>query len=309
MGNNPKVSVIIPVYNAQRHLEKCVNSVINQSFDDLEVILINDGSADSSGQMCDEFAGRDKRIRVFHQSNKGISYTRQFAIDNATGDYIQFVDSDDWIEANTLAELYGYAAKNDLDVIGSNFVMDLGSKNKNIICQYPTPDKFREAVISNEWGVVWKHFMRRNLFSENGISFPSGINHGEDYIVCVKLLLATNKIATLNLFGYHYNYIPTDTSLTRNSGIKSTLDQIYATSVVEEFIDSNPAFARYKAALTKRKLYCSQNLITDSSNIIFKHLRLKLASALKFVSLRSVPAFFVLMAAKLKMIADSFLKS
>ncbi|MES2278375.1 MAG: glycosyltransferase [Bacteroidota bacterium] len=305
MSNNPKVSIIVPVYNAQNYIEKCINSIIYQTFDDLEIILINDGSTDLSGQMCDEFAGKDKRIKVFHQTNKGISYTRQFGIDHSAGEFIQFVDSDDWIENNMLADLYSHASKNDLDIVGSNFIMDLGNKSKHIICQYPTPEKFRKAVLSSEWGVVWKLFIRKNLFTETGISFPTGINHGEDYIVCVKLLLSTNKIATLDLFGYHYNYIQTDTSLTRNSGIKSTMDQIYATKVVEEYINSDPNYSKYKKDLTKRKLFCAQNLITDTSNIIFKHLHLHLTSSLRFFSVRSVLTFIILVAAKFKIIVNN----
>ncbi len=298
-NSNPKVSVIVPVYNAQRHLEKCINSIMRQSIDDIEIILINDGSTDLSPKMCDEFASKDNRIKVLHQANKGISYTRQLGIESSAGEFIQFVDSDDWIEDNMVADLYNYASEMNLDIVGSNFLMDLGDKSKHITCQYATPDEFRKAVLSNEWGVVWKLFIRRTLFKEFEISFPSGINHGEDYIVSVKLLLSSNKIATFNLFGYHYNYVQTDTSLTRNSGIKSTLDQIHATNVVEQYINASPKFKKYSTALIKRKLFCSQKLIEDVSYIIFGNLNLPLTSSLKYSPLKSAGTFAILAFAKL----------
>ncbi|MCP1382040.1 glycosyltransferase [Runella salmonicolor] len=305
--NIPKISIIVPVYNAQYFLERCINSIIEQPFKDLEIILINDGSTDRSGEMCDEFAKRDSRIRVLHQTNKGISYTRQFGIDHSVGEFIQFIDSDDWIEGDMFSELYNYATHSNLDILGSNFIMDLENKSKKIICQYPSREKFIKAVLSNEWGVVWKLFIRRSLFLNFGISFPVGINHGEDYIVCVKLLLSTNKIATIDLYNYHYNYKITESSLTRNSGIKSTLDQIYATVIVEDYINSNPDYRKYKKALIKRKLFYSYNLISDLGTIIFDFLGLQLKYSLIFLSPRSVLTYIILVLVKFRILINNSL--
>ena len=94
---NPKVSIIIPVYNAQLHLRRCIDSVLKQDFEDFELILMNDGSTDFSGEICDEYAKKDARIKVTHKENTGVSDTRNQAISTATGEYLQFLDSDDWI--------------------------------------------------------------------------------------------------------------------------------------------------------------------------------------------------------------------
>ena len=98
--SNPKISVIIPVYNAESTLRRCVDSVLAQTFTDFECLLINDGSKDKSGEICDEYAIRDSRVRVFHKENGGVSSARNVGLDNATGEWIAFVDSDDWVGRN-----------------------------------------------------------------------------------------------------------------------------------------------------------------------------------------------------------------
>ena len=98
--SNPKISVIIPVYNAESTLRRCVDSVLAQTFPDFECLLINDGSEDKSGEICDEYAIRDSRVRVFHKGNGGVSSARNVGLDNATGEWIAFVDSDDWVGRN-----------------------------------------------------------------------------------------------------------------------------------------------------------------------------------------------------------------
>ena len=101
-----KVSVIIPIYNASSTLEKCLNSIINQTYKNLEIILVDDGSTDSSGKICDKFAKNDDRIKVIHKKNEGLGKTRNVGILESTGDYLFFVDSDDFIDLNTIEKLY-----------------------------------------------------------------------------------------------------------------------------------------------------------------------------------------------------------
>src|SRR5690606_27273688 len=96
----PKVSVIIPVYNAEKYLRECIDSVLAQTFDDFELLLINDGSTDGSGKICDEYAQKDARVKVFHKENGGVSSARNLGLDNAKGEWITFIDSDDWIGEN-----------------------------------------------------------------------------------------------------------------------------------------------------------------------------------------------------------------
>ena len=114
----PKISVLIPVYNSEKYIKRCIKSVLSQTFLDFELLLIDDGSSDSSGDICDTFAEQDERIKVYHKQNEGISATREFCITHAQGDYIQFIDSDDWVEPDMLHEMYNKAKECDSDIVG-----------------------------------------------------------------------------------------------------------------------------------------------------------------------------------------------
>lgn len=118
MKNKPTISVIVPVYNVEKYLEECVESVLSQTFTDYELLLIDDGSTDSSGDLCDQIAKRDTRVRVFHKSNGGLSSARNKGMDEAEGDWIVFLDSDDkWADKDGLGRLYDYATRNNLDAL------------------------------------------------------------------------------------------------------------------------------------------------------------------------------------------------
>lgn len=118
MKNKPTISVIVPVYNVEKYLEECVESVLSQTFTDYELLLIDDGSTDSSGDLCDQIAKRDTRVRVFHKSNGGPSSARNKGMDEAEGDWIVFLDSDDkWADKDGLGRLYDYATRNNLDAL------------------------------------------------------------------------------------------------------------------------------------------------------------------------------------------------
>ena len=107
-----KISVIIPVYNAEQYLKDCVDSIINQSYQNFELILVDDGSSDNSPKICDDYAAKDNRIIVIHKSNNGVSAARKTGLDNASGDYIMYVDSDDWLDINTMERCIGVVHKN-----------------------------------------------------------------------------------------------------------------------------------------------------------------------------------------------------
>lgn len=118
--NIPQISVIVPVYNVEKYLSRCIESILSQTFTDFELLLIDDGSTDRSGEICDEYAKKDTRIRVFHTKNRGVSAARNLGLDNAKGEWISFVDSDDWVENDYLKSLF-----ND------NFL----TENKCVICE------------------------------------------------------------------------------------------------------------------------------------------------------------------------------
>ena len=130
------VTIIIPVYNAERWLCRCLNSVINQTYQNLEIILINDGSLDGSANICDEYATKDHRIRVIHQKNCGVSASRQKGIDYATGEYLIHVDSDDWVDKDMIAQLYSKAIEGNYDMVICDYYEEFNRKT-NYCCQNP----------------------------------------------------------------------------------------------------------------------------------------------------------------------------
>ena len=115
--NDSLISIIVPVYNVEQYLSRCVNSLVNQTYHNIEIILVDDGSPDRCGEMCDEYAKRDKRVVVIHKSNGGLSDARNKGLDVAKGDYVMFVDSDDWIELETCSIIIGLAVKYEVDVV------------------------------------------------------------------------------------------------------------------------------------------------------------------------------------------------
>ena len=124
------ISVIIPVYNVQAYLVRCVDSVINQSYDNLEIILVDDGSSDNSSQICDELALKDRRIKVIHKTNGGLSDARNVGLEKSVGDYILFVDSDDFIHQEMVEKMYGIIQKNETDIVVCGIYRTDGENHK-----------------------------------------------------------------------------------------------------------------------------------------------------------------------------------
>jgi glycosyltransferase involved in cell wall biosynthesis len=147
----PKISVVVPVYNNEKYLRQCVDSILVQTINDFELLLIDDGSIDSSGAICDEYSAQDSRVRVFHKKNGGVSSARNLGLDNVRGDWVIFCDSDDyWCEITTLELLYGAAVKNDIDIIRGDYKY-VDDKGEGLYCRQITNSKkdIANKVISN----------------------------------------------------------------------------------------------------------------------------------------------------------------
>ena len=177
-----KVSVIIPVYNTDKYLRECIESVISQTLQDIEILLINDGSTDNSGEICDEYAKKDLRIKVFHQTNLGVSAARNNGIDNAEGEYLYFLDSDDMIGENFLEFAYNVAKANDSDLT----VCD----DRNYLFR-----QRKDLIVTATYGTFVKNEF---LKLHSDIRFPVGIQPAEDGVFSHKIFLLTDKISFCN---------------------------------------------------------------------------------------------------------------
>lgn len=204
------ISVIIPVYNVERYLEECIQSVVNQTYTDWECILVDDGSTDGSGGICDEWAQKDKRIRVIHQENGGVSKARNRGIEEADGEYVVFVDSDDWLGKEHLAKLVN-APKADLVVSGIRQVMSSGD------CMEYKPACSKTFSFSKEgidevvdlnhkyllYGPVVKLY-QTSIIKENGIIFPTDCSYGEDLQFNLQYLDYVHTISQVDDVSYFY---------------------------------------------------------------------------------------------------------
>ena len=215
----PKVSVIVAVYNAEKYLNKCIHSILSQTFTDFEVLLIDDGSTDSSGAMCDNYAKQDSRIRVIHQSNGGVARARQTGIENARGEYSIHADPDDMMLPTQLEVLYRKATHSHADMVICDFYKQRARGTKR---SKQKPTTLSAASIIDELlsgklhGPLWNKLIRTSLYARYDITFVPGLNYCEDLLVCVKMLLNHIKVAYVNEALYHYNMIINDNSITRN---------------------------------------------------------------------------------------------
>lgn len=205
-----KVSVIIPVYNAQNYIGRCVESVLGQTYEELEILLIDDGSKDESLSVCQEYAQKDKRIKVYHNENHGVSYTRNYGLNMATGEYIVFADADDWLEANYVEEMLLCLVKNHVSVVMCNYKMEYDSGEHKVLHDFsdgligfqealhPSSEYFQCAV----WGKLFKTEVLNNM--EHPIRFEEDLKIGEDRLFWTKVVLTVGKIYVRGTVLYHY---------------------------------------------------------------------------------------------------------
>lgn len=228
----PLISVIIPVYNVSKYVTRCVESVQNQTYVNLQILLIDDGSTDESGNICDELAAGDTRIQVIHQENGGLSAARNTGLEAAKGEYVFFVDSDDWIEPETIGGLYEWMLENDAEIgaCGVRYAYDIGkedvelaftSGNANV---WSGRGSIRELILTNNiCSVAWNKLYKKSLWGD--IRFPEGKLH-EDEFTIYKVLFRSKKVCfTPKLW---YNYFQRSGSIMAELKSSASLDKLEA---------------------------------------------------------------------------------
>lgn len=234
----PKISVIVPIYNVEIYLRKCIDSIINQTFEDLEIILVNDGSPDGCGAICDEYAGKDSRVRVIHKEHRGVSDARNAGIDIATGEYITFVDGDDYIAVDMCEKLYSALTENKAEISVCNAVSV--DENYQPIDSLNSSSSVRDELLNGRdilfkkltadfnwyWVVVWGKLYKSNLF--DALRFPVGKIHEDDFMAH-RMFFDRERVASVSERLYYY--LRRSDSITGNKTIYNTL---YA---LETFLD------------------------------------------------------------------------
>lgn len=212
-----KISIVMPVFQAERFIDKAVQSILNQTLTDWELLLIDDGSTDGTSELCDQYALRDSRIKVFHKTNEGVAMARQMGVDKALGEYCIHADADDWVEPTMLEELYNEAKGKDADVIICDYFLNIKEK-QTCISQKPTsldPIQILRDLFQQLHGSCWNKLVKRVCYNKYDITFPKGINHCEDLITWIQLFQHPEiKVAYLPKAFYHY--CENELSITRN---------------------------------------------------------------------------------------------
>ena len=238
MNNDPLISIIIPCFNAEKTLEKCLESVVQQSYANLEIIIIDDGSTDETSLIYNKFQSNDERILVLKQQNSGVSKARNTGVKAATGDYICFVDSDDWAELNYCSELYSLLVGENADI--SIVEASYEDENGNVLCNKPTSeekifDGNRALVLlledreiqSHPWGKLFKADLLKN------VHFPENLKCFEDYSTLFKIFNKAVKVVKSNEKLYHY--IQREDSLSHNLSPATAYQFFLAIMEVFEF--------------------------------------------------------------------------
>lgn len=219
----PKVSVIVPVYNAGKYLQECLDSILNQTLSDLELILVDDGSTDSSSELCDQFAGRDMRVQCIHQANKGAAIARNHGLNIAQGEYITFVDSDDWIDADMYKQMVDTAEANNCDLVICDCLKESNSGSQLYTHDLPSGFYDRERMYSvyfpqllmpdtMEYPVTISNcllLIRKEVITTNHLTFPEGMQFSEDLLFGSEVGYFAQSMTYLKEYApYHYRQNP-----------------------------------------------------------------------------------------------------
>jgi len=312
------VSVIIPVYKVEDYLEKCVDSVLNQTMKELEIILVDDGSPDDCGKICDAYSEKDSRVRVIHQENRGLSAARNAGIDFATCEYVGFVDSDDWIEPDMYEFLYRNITVNNADIATCGIcgrTKTDGASEKNSGCKLVTVDEAMPFILrpSEVDITAWNKLYRKSLFSK--LRFPEGKVYEDVYLI-PRVFGRAKTVALSTVPKYHY--YRRAGSITETISLDYDRDGVEAANEQFKYIDSTfPHHAHHvqlRQLIAHFKLLDSM-LMTDQvvdlneKRQTINYLRSKCAEIMRiaeFTKRRKLAYLFLLAHEKLYKLAISF---
>lgn len=263
-----KISIIVPVYNAEKYLEECLDSLIEQTYKNIEIILIDDGSTDKSACICDEYAEKDKRVKILHQKNSGVSVARNKGLDKHTGDYVMFVDSDDWIEPNTCEILINKITAEKKDLLIYNYYLErknFSEKNSDFMCDNDVnflqkiqakllaPTINIENIKCNGISLACTKIISSKILKKSRFLFEGKKALFEDGLFYYLLFEENINVGIVNEHLYHYRIISTSATHAYNESILYITDTIIDT--VESVRKNHKNDSLYEEAFAIRKLH------------------------------------------------------
>ena len=284
-----KISIIIPVYNVEPYIKRCLDSVINQAYKNLEILLINDGSTDNSGIICEEYAEKDNRIRVFHIINSGVSAARNLGLKQITGQYVGFVDADDWVEPDMYKHLIVASKEFNVPISVSSYFRNTESKSLPIV----NKEKIPSCIISTEHllfyslkrdsytgfcGYVWNKLFRTDLIKSKCVMFDESVSFGEDALFYTSLVIKNKcKGVFIDKPLYHYSILDTSVSNYDPLSNRNSVFNVYS-KIIRLLVDNN-----YKnESIWAKRFFCyfagmyAEIARENGNNEVFKEMQEKI---------------------------------
>lgn len=271
MNNDSLISVIVPVYNVEMFVDQCIDSIVKQTYTNLEILLIDDGSLDESGKICDKWADLDDRIKVYHKKNGGLSDARNYGMDKATGSYYMFVDSDDWVENTIVEELYSQICQTNLQMVCCNFkkfkndgFLDEHIKLEEQICdleEYIKRIYSFEGRTKNQFEILvpaWAKLYKSSLFDD--IKYPFGRINEDNYVIH-HLVKKAGKVKIIDRQLYCYRL--RDDSISHVKISKKKFDNFYGQMDRIEFLQDNKIDEKLKESIEYNTIHSGRTLWTQ----------------------------------------------
>ncbi|WP_028550871.1 glycosyltransferase family 2 protein [Paenibacillus sp. UNC451MF] len=278
-----KVSVIVPVYNAEQYIAHCIESLLNQTLEECEFIFVNDGSKDQSGQVIEEYSKTDSRIKLVHQSNQGVSAARNAGLQEATGTYIGFVDADDYVDKDMYEVLYNTAIESDYDVVISNFESEI--EGHKVITTYPFPlgtvlkkDYIEQEVLtyflkSDQLNTVCSKLYKNKRIQDYKVKFPEKVALGEDGLFNMQFFRHADRIQYIDYTGYHYREVV-------GSATRNILEKDYFKRALEVYTLDIPEM--YLTTLDKMRIQQLRSIKLINSVMSYIYVYFKSSNEISF---------------------------
>ena len=266
---NYKLSIIIPVFNAANYLERCIDSLLQQTLDDIELIFINDASTDQSLSILQRYSSQSQQrcIKIINlEKNGGISNARNIGLDTATGEYITHCDSDDWIDAEAYEILYDTAISQQADIVSCNFIHEYADHSTTCRQPYTSDNKemIKRLLSGQVFPSLWVSIIKRNIITDNNLHFPTGLNMGEDLLFNVKSYYYSNKIASVEKAFYHYRHSNNSVCIRRTR--QSIDSDILIAKHLEQFLEEKGLLKYYEKEILYRKFFSKLALYTNNKD-------------------------------------------
>ena len=256
------VSIIVPIYNIEGYIRECIDSILAQTYPDFELILVDDGSPDNCGRICDEYAEKDVRIKVIHKENGGLTSARNAGLSVAKGDWIMHVDGDDWIEPDMIESLIEAAKATEADLVFGDYMKYGPYAGNHKLPTWSTDKKdSMSRYIAYSMTTIWGSIAKRSLYTEHCLKSPDGVSYCEDFHLIVRLCHFAKKIVNVHRPFYHYRYRPTSIMSNMNGKTEADEQCVYQDTI--RFFKEQGVYEDFRKVMSWRVLKSAQELLLD----------------------------------------------